>query len=60
MTYGNLLVCSFMNLGAFFYVTAMKNHLKSEDLRDCIGLGFRTPWAGAMMVIFLASLTGVS
>ena len=35
------------------------DELKSEDLRDYIGLGFRTPWAGAMMVIFLASLTGV-
>jgi NADH-quinone oxidoreductase subunit N len=54
-----LLVYTLMNLGAFFYVTAMNNHLKSEDLRDYEGLGFRAPWAGAMMVVFLASLTGI-
>ena len=54
-----LLVYTLMNLGAFFYVTAMNNHLKSEDLRDYVGIGFRAPWAGAMMVVFLASLTGV-
>lgn len=54
-----LLVYTLMNLGAFFYVTAINNHLKSEDLSDYVGIGFRAPWAGAMMVIFLASLTGV-
>jgi NADH-quinone oxidoreductase subunit N len=54
-----LLVHTFMNLGAFFFVVAVNNHLKSEDLRDYIGLGFRTPWAGAMMVVFLGSLTGI-
>ncbi len=54
-----LLVYTLMNMGAFFYVTAMNNHLKSEDLRDYAGLGFRAPWAGAMMVIFLGSLTGI-
>jgi NADH-quinone oxidoreductase subunit N len=54
-----LLVYTLMNLGAFFYVVAVNNHLKSEDLRDYVGLGFRAPWAGAMMVFFLASLTGV-
>jgi NADH-quinone oxidoreductase subunit N len=54
-----LLVYTFMNLGAFFFVTAVNNHLKSEDLRDYVGLGFRLPWAGAMMVVFLASLTGI-
>jgi len=54
-----LLVYTLMNLGAFFYVTAINNHLKSEELADYRGIGFRAPWAGAMMVIFLASLTGV-
>ncbi|PID78623.1 NADH-quinone oxidoreductase subunit N [bacterium DOLZORAL124_64_63] len=54
-----LLVYTLMNLGAFFYVTAINNHLKSEDLADYAGIGFRAPWAGAMMVVFLASLTGV-
>ena len=54
-----LLVYTLMNLGAFFFVVAINNHLKSEELEDYVGLGFRVPWAGAMMVVFLASLTGV-
>ena len=54
-----LLVYTLMNLGAFFYVTAMNNHIKSEELADYRGIGFRAPWAGAMMVIFLGSLTGI-
>jgi NADH-quinone oxidoreductase subunit N len=54
-----LLVYTLMNLGAFFFVVAVNNHLKSEELADYAGLGYRLPWAGVMMVIFLASLTGV-
>ena len=54
-----LLVYALMNLGAFLFVVAINNHLKSEHLDDYVGLGFRVPWAGAMMVVFLASLTGV-
>ena len=54
-----LLVYTLMNLGAFFFVVAVNNHLKSESLTDYVGLGFRAPWAGVMMVVFLASLTGV-
>jgi NADH-quinone oxidoreductase subunit N len=52
-------VYTLMNLGAFFYVVIINNHLKSENLADYKGIGFRAPWAGAMMVVFLASLTGV-
>ena len=54
-----LLVYALMNLGAFLYVVAINNHLKSEHLDDYVGLGFRAPWAGVMMVIFLVSLTGI-
>ncbi|MGD9546846.1 MAG: NADH-quinone oxidoreductase subunit N [Candidatus Krumholzibacteriia bacterium] len=54
-----LLVYTLMNLGAFFFVVAVNNHLRSENLADYVGLGFRAPWAGVMMVVFLASLTGV-
>ena len=54
-----LLAYTLMNLGAFFFVVAVNNHLKSENLADYVGLGFRLPWAGAMMVVFLASLTGI-
>ncbi len=54
-----LLVYALMNLGAFLFVVAINNHLKSEHLDDYVGLGFRAPWAGVMMVIFLGSLTGI-
>jgi NADH-quinone oxidoreductase subunit N len=54
-----LLVYALMNLGAFLFVVAINNHLKSEHLDDYVGLGFRVPWAATMMVVFLASLTGV-
>ena len=54
-----LLVYTLMNLGAFFFVVAVNNHLKSEELSDYAGLGYRLPWAGVMMVVFMASLTGV-
>jgi NADH-quinone oxidoreductase subunit N len=54
-----LLVYALMNLGAFLFVVAVNNHLKSEHIDDYVGLGFRLPWAGAMMVMFLASLTGI-
>jgi len=54
-----LFVYTLMNLGAFLFVTAVNNKLKSEHLADYAGLGFRSPWASVMMMIFLFSLTGL-
>ncbi|MBK8167492.1 MAG: NADH-quinone oxidoreductase subunit N [bacterium] len=55
-----LLVYTLMNLGAFFFVVAVNNHLKSEELADYGGLFYRMHWTvGVMMVIFLGSLTGL-
>jgi len=54
-----LLVYTIMNLGAFLFVVAINNHLRSENLEDYVGLGFRAPWAAAMMVVFLFSLVGI-
>jgi NADH-quinone oxidoreductase subunit N len=54
-----LLVYTLMNLGAFFVVVAINNQLRSEQLEDYAGLGFRAPWLGSMMFIFLISLTGL-
>lgn len=54
-----LLVYSIMNLGAFLFVVAINNSLKSEHLADYAGLGFRAPWAAAAMVVFLFALTGL-
>ena len=54
-----LLVYAIMNLGAFLFVVAINNRLRSEELEDYAGLGFRAPWAAAMMIVFLFSLTGL-
>jgi NADH-quinone oxidoreductase subunit N len=54
-----LLVYALMNLGAFLFVVAVNNRLRSEELSDYAGLGFRAPWAAAMMTLFLFSLTGL-
>jgi NADH-quinone oxidoreductase subunit N len=54
-----LLVYALMNLGAFFVVVALNNRLRSEELADYEGLGFRAPWVAIMMMIFLFSLTGL-
>ena len=54
-----LMVYALMNLGAFLFVVAINNSLRSEHLDDYAGLGFRAPWAAVMMVVFLVSLTGL-
>ena len=54
-----LLVYTLMNLGAFLFVVAINNHLRSEELTDYAGLGFRAPWLASMMFVFLISLTGL-
>ena len=54
-----LLVYTLMNLGAFFFVVAVNNHLKSENWPTTPAWATALPWAGVMMVVFLASLTGV-
>jgi NADH-quinone oxidoreductase subunit N len=54
-----LLVYALMNLGAFLFVVAINNRLRSEEIRDYAGLGFRAPWPAALMTLFLFSLTGL-
>jgi len=54
-----LTVYLFMNIGAFSAVIALgkkgKEHL---NLEDYAGIGFRYPWIGATLSIFLLSLAG--
>jgi len=54
-----LSVYLFMNIGAFSAVIALSResheYLELDDFR---GIGFRFPWIGAMMTIFLVSLAG--
>jgi NADH-quinone oxidoreductase subunit N len=54
-----LFVYALMNLGAFLFVVALNNRLRSEEIADYAGLGFRAPWAAIMMTVFLFSLTGL-
>ncbi len=49
----------FMNLGAFYCVLLIANETGSEDIEDYKGLGFRSPFIGVALTIFLLSLTGV-
>jgi NADH-quinone oxidoreductase subunit N len=54
-----LTVYLFMNLGAFAAVTALaKKDTEYVDLEDFKGIGFRYPWIGATLLIFLISLAG--
>lgn len=54
-----LTVYLFMNLGAFAAVTAMgKKDKEYLDLEDYAGIGFKYPWIGATLSVFLLSLAG--
>jgi NADH-quinone oxidoreductase subunit N len=46
-------------LGAFACVMALANRYGAEDTDDYNGLGWSSPWIGAALVLFLASLTGL-
>src|SRR5690554_371955 len=52
-------VYAFMNLGAFFVVMLIANKLGSEEIDDYKGLGYRMPWLGFSIAVFLISLTGL-
>ncbi len=54
-----LTVYLFMNIGAFAAVTALaKKDEEYTDLEDYKGIGFRYPWIGATLMVFLISLAG--
>jgi NADH-quinone oxidoreductase subunit N len=49
----------FMNLGAFYVVILISNKLKTDDIGDMAGIGFRAPVIGVAMAIFMFSLSGI-
>lgn len=54
-----LTVYLFMNVGAFTAVIALgKRNKEYVDLDDYAGIGFKYPWIGATLTIFLLSLAG--
>jgi NADH-quinone oxidoreductase subunit N len=51
---------TFMNMGAFAIVTALQRRPGvSSQISTFAGLGRRDPWLGALMALFLLSLTGI-
>src|SRR5947207_15967531 len=48
-----------MNLGAFLVVIAMSDAGLGEEVGDYRGLGYRAPFAAAVMTLCLVSLTGL-
>ena len=51
---------TFMNMGAFAIVAALqKRPGVSSQIATFAGLGRRDPWLGALMTLFLLSLTGI-
>ena len=49
----------FMNLGAFYVVILISNKLKTDEIEDMAGIGFRAPIIGVAMAIFMFSLSGI-
>ena len=54
-----LVVYLFMNLGAFFIVIMVKNNTGGETFDDFQGLGWKMPFVGGAMTLFMLSLTGL-
>lgn len=55
-----ILVYTFMNLGAFLVVVALRRKdLLGEDLEDMAGLVYKSPGYAILMLIFLLSLAGI-
>lgn len=48
-----------MNLGAFFIVMLITDKIGSEDIEDYKGMGYKLPFLGTTLAIFLVSLTGI-
>lgn len=54
-----LVMYMFMNLGAFFVVMTVRNRIGGEQLDDFRGLGWKMPFVGVVMTVFMLSLTGI-
>jgi NADH-quinone oxidoreductase subunit N len=54
-----LSVFLFMNLGAFIAVMVVREITGGESIENCRGLGWRSPFLGVMLTIFMFSLVGV-
>jgi len=48
-----------MNFGVFAVIVLVENRTGSVELEDCRGLGWRAPFLGGALVVFLFSLIGI-
>jgi NADH-quinone oxidoreductase subunit N len=49
----------FMNLGAFFVTILIVNKLGTDDIEQMKGLGYRLPFVGVAMAVFMLALSGI-
>ncbi|MBL7046322.1 MAG: NADH-quinone oxidoreductase subunit N [Candidatus Marinimicrobia bacterium] len=54
-----IVVYLFMQLGAFFVAILISNKYNTEEIEEYTGLGYKTPFLGLVMALFLFSLTGI-
>lgn len=55
-----LMIYAFMNIGAFAVIIMLRSEgFRGEDIHDYEGLAKQHPWAAALMLIFMFSLTGI-
>lgn len=49
----------FMNLGAFYVTILIHNKLGTDNMDEMDGLGYRSPFIGVTMAVFMFSLAGI-
>lgn len=54
-----LVMYMFMNLGAFFVVIVVQNRYGDDSIESFKELGWKMPFVGVVMMIFMLSLTGL-
>lgn len=54
-----IIVYLFMQLGAFFLAIVVSNRYGTENIDDYSGIGWKSPYLGFFMAIFMFSLTGI-
>jgi NADH-quinone oxidoreductase subunit N len=54
-----IIVYLFMQLGAFFLAIVVSNRYGTETIEEYSGIGWKSPYLGFFMAVFMFSLTGI-
>jgi NADH-quinone oxidoreductase subunit N len=54
-----LLVYSISNIAIFFLLEYWEVHYKITQVSELVGIGKKSPWSSSMMIVLLASFTGL-